>query len=194
MQIYISSKVKFMNNYVDLLKDIKYFLNCNKIQSMQNVFLKFGFDLYHNNVCVVCIFPTTICSILDSKFSIYEFFGDYNKNHNLSNNSLRLDIYLTHSGALELRYIHAGNKKQYGRGTFALYTLEKYIIEELNNRIELYNSTIINQVFRIYPISEIYGFMNPLSNDTTLDALKKFYTKNGFTLNKIYFYRKVNSA
>lgn len=183
-----------MNNYINLLKDIKTFLENNKISSAKEVFLKFGIDIYQNNICVVCIFPKAIESILDSRFSIYEFYGDYNISHDLLNDALRLDVYLKHSGSLEIRYIHAGKQKRYGRGTFALLVLEKYIIKELNIRIHSYNSSIESNNFRISPISELYGFMNPLSKDTTLDALKKFYTTNGFELDKIYFYRKLKFA
>lgn len=91
--------------------------------------------------------------------------------------------------------------KRTGIGSSTLKWLEEVIIPELNRRVDEFNSEPKSSEddIELYHIEKIYGCSGNLSSDTDSEARVKFYTKNGYimdrnTFRKVLNFKKVYSS
>ncbi len=187
----INHEIKKYNQYMDVLKDIKFSLkydkNKEKKKKLSNMMIKFGFNNKNDLICLFCDYDNSLqlkphISPLQS-FDIHVLYGDYHKNKRKEDRlSMNIGYEIEHSN-VTLMNIQAGKKTRCGHGSFALKHLE-CIVQEINNRIIRYNKRFGN---RIEERKYIDGSIVAIKKNVTKGDLIRFYKKcNYYEDGKIY--------
>lgn len=186
-----------ISQYNDVVEDIKCYIKDNEIPDYTESLIKFGLNRNKELFCMVSNFgKQKITRIRNLEVDI--FYGKFHKEKDYYAGKgfmhLGVDVIDFHP-SIEIKAIDIRIKeKRVGIGTFALKWLENTIIPELNRRIDKFNNKPKSEEedIQLYHIKEIYGVSGGLSSDTNREARKKFYTKNGYSMDRSTFRKRLS--
>lgn len=177
-----------ISQYNDVIEDIKCYIENKEIPISGESLVKFGLNKNKELFCLLCdLGKQKITKVKYLEIDI--FYGKFHDKKDYYSGKgfmqLGVDIIDFHP-SIEIKAIDIRTKnKRLGIGTSALKWLEENIIPELNRRIDKFNKETKDEEddIELYHIEKIYGCSGGLSSDTDSEARKRFYTKNGYSMN-----------
>ncbi|WP_102398905.1 hypothetical protein [Haloimpatiens massiliensis] len=184
---YISQYCKKISQYNDVIEDIRCYMEEQEKPVSTNSIIKFGINKNNDLFCLLCDFgKQKITEIRHLEVDI--FYGKFHQKkdyyHGKGFMQLGVGIVSCHP-SIEIKAIDIRTKEKCtGLGSFTLKWLEEVIIPKLNRQIDKFNSEPKSEEedIELYHIKYIYGCSGDLSSDTDSEARKRFYTKNGYTI------------
>lgn len=171
---------------LDMLQDIRYFFDKNKIKSPGTHLCRIYFSDKREYICFIC--DLNIDKVQQLKnIKIYGFFGRYSINAQDTPDYFFMEIGIKLDCGnipVEIKTINAGRCKRRGRGSLGIRFLEDEIIPAINKILVVHGYS--------EPVGYIYGISADLSDDTNALARAKFYSKNGFIISNSHFYKFIS--
>lgn len=162
------------NNIVNILLDIKKYLEDNNSNEYSDIYVYIKNDRYRNLVCILYDFSKFDID-RNKLLEVVGLYGEYHFNRNKLEMSLK---YNKTYGNLEVVDLLTG-KPTFGHATIALESLDD-IVERLNMLIEGYNNFLKLEGNCAKKIKNITGNIGPDTSLMSSIQLIEFYRKRGF--------------